>query len=216
VAVPDVVEPVEVRVPPAAAPIEAPDAQAAAGAAEGRAPEVDEALRLPLVGDELGVLEEEVEEHGPVDRLSLQLLLQLVTADALAVHLARVEVEVDELLDVVCGADLDLPLHAGGNLVLLLGDLEVAGALRGDVEVDLVLEEVGRGETLLVVGELRELGLDLLASAVLRDELEIQHDFVLVVLRIHHDVIRPSPPLPLAKTKGPHAFASGPNVLCGG
>ncbi len=92
-AVPVAGEPVVAPVPPAVVPVEAADVQAATAAAVDGAPEegvagIPVSIRLPLIGDELGVREQVVEDIGVEDGLLRQLLAELVAFDDLATLLA--------------------------------------------------------------------------------------------------------------------------------
>lgn len=97
---PIVVQPVETPEPPAIAPAEVADAQAAERVAVDRPPEEDVAgvarfIGLPFVGNEVGVGEQIVEDVRVQDGLVGQSLTELITFDILAVLLAVVEVELD-------------------------------------------------------------------------------------------------------------------------
>ena len=98
VAVPVVVEPAAAPVPPDAVPAEAADVQAATAAAVDGAPEEDVAgvalpILFPLLGNEVRVLQEVVEDIGVQHRLLRHLLAELVAFDDLPVLLAACEVE---------------------------------------------------------------------------------------------------------------------------
>ena len=80
--------------PPVAAPVEAADDEATARDAVDGSPEED-ALAIPLLGDEVWALQEVVEQIGVVYGLASQLLAEFVAFDVLAILLAVREVERD-------------------------------------------------------------------------------------------------------------------------
>lgn len=82
------VEPAVVPAPPDAVPAEVADAQVAVTVAVDRAPEED-VHPLPVLGDEVGVREVEVEDARVQDRLVLQLLAELIAFDAPRLLLLR-------------------------------------------------------------------------------------------------------------------------------
>lgn len=127
-----------VPVPPAAVPVEVTHAQVATAVAVDGAPEED-VLVLPLLGDEVGVLEQVVKDIGVKDRLALKLLAELVAIDVLATLLALRQVELDLV-------GVELPLSA----LLVLLDGPTIGNDGVGVEVDDV------GESALFTDELRD------------------------------------------------------------
>ncbi len=122
-----VVEPAVAPVPAAVVPVEAAHAEVAERVAVDRAPEEDR-LALPLVGDEVRVLQVELEQVGVEDRLALELLAKLVADDQTASLLFLVEVQLNL-------ARIELELTAPG----VLHDLPVAGHEGIGVEIDDVL-----------------------------------------------------------------------------
>ena len=97
-AAPVAAEPAEAPEPPAAAPVEVADEQAANAAAVNGAPEEDVAgvalpILFPLLGNEVRVLQEVVEDIGVQHGLLRQLLAELVAFDDLPVLLDACEVE---------------------------------------------------------------------------------------------------------------------------
>ncbi len=95
VAVPDAPEPVVAPIPPAVAPAQAADAQAAITAVDG-APEED-AFRRPLLGDEMRISEQVIEDIGIEYEGALvrQLLAEFVAVNGPTVLLVVVEIEFD-------------------------------------------------------------------------------------------------------------------------
>lgn len=144
VAAEDIVEPVVAPIPPAATPAEATHVQIAIGAAVNRAPE-EHVFAFPLLGDQLGVGKQVVQQIGIDDRLVLELSAELVALNALAVFLTGGEVELDELF-----RPLDLP----GLLVLL--DLPAIGHERIGVAVNQVLCGLDLGMAEQHAADLRE------------------------------------------------------------
>ena len=140
--VPDVAEPVAVPVPRPIVPAQVADVEVlAVGDAEHRAPEVDVAgaalsVGLPLLGDEVRVVEERVEDVRVEHRLAGELLTKIVALDDRARLLPLGEVE-DHLLAVDVQAVLPL-LDADPAFALVIDDFgAVERELRLGLEVDL-------------------------------------------------------------------------------
>ena len=130
VVVPVVAKPVAEPVPPAAAPVEETDIEVATGVAVDGAPEEDVAgvtllILLPLLGNEVRIGVEVVEDVGVEDGLLRQLLAELVAFDDLATLLAVREEELDTL-------GVELPLAA----LLVLLDLPAVGQEGVGIAVD--------------------------------------------------------------------------------
>jgi len=83
VAAPAAVEPAAAPVPPAATPVEVADAQAAIAVAVHRPPEED-VFAFPLLGNEVRIGQQVVEDVGVQDGLTRHLLTELVALDVLA------------------------------------------------------------------------------------------------------------------------------------
>ena len=87
-----VAHPAEVPVPRTAVPVQVPNAQAAVGVAVDGAPE-RHPLILPLLGDELGMGQQVVQDVGVECGLLCELTKEIVAHDALVAALLRGEVE---------------------------------------------------------------------------------------------------------------------------
>lgn len=146
---PDVVEPVVAPAPPAVAPREVADAQAAIAVAVHRPPEED-VFALPLLGNEVRVGEQVVEDVGVEHRGALfrQLLAELVALDVLAARLTFREVE-----GVLLG--FFVPLERAALLVLL--DRPAIGNEGLRIAVDYVFDDVDGGVAEQDLLELTEL-----------------------------------------------------------
>ena len=99
-AIPADVEPVAAPEPRPDKPEQIPDAQVAAGVAVNRSPEEDVAgvttrVLLPLLGNELRILKEIIENVGVEHELVRQLLAELVAIDALPILLVGRQMQLD-------------------------------------------------------------------------------------------------------------------------
>lgn len=118
--------------PPVVIPAEATDAQAAARAAVDGAPEEDIAgvarfIGLPVLGNEVRVGEQVVEDVGVHDGHVRQLLAELVAFDALAVLLAVGQVELHqrgvEIERAALGVRFDFPAVGHERVGIAVDDL---------------------------------------------------------------------------------------------
>ncbi len=87
-------KPAAAPAPPAAAPAEVPDAEVAIGVAIDGSPEEDRLL-FPVLRNEMGVLQVEVQQIGVIDRHALELLTKFGALDPLAILLTFVQVKID-------------------------------------------------------------------------------------------------------------------------
>ena len=148
-AAPAAAKPAEVPAPPAAAPAEATHEQVAVGVAVNRAPE-EHVFTFPLLGDEVWMLQQVVQQVCGQGRLGFQLLAEFVTlVPAAFLRVGQEQADVSRV-------PLQLAGYAACQLVIL-AHFPVLGHERLAVAVNDVLDsnDVGRADEHSL--ELREL-----------------------------------------------------------